>query len=86
MVAGRGLPFGTRIVWSSRVRERQHSVTGLSFPPASLFSASKFLLVTFRVTRLLSQNPDFECLFILALKKMVSSVTFGKDHGGLIKN
>lgn len=55
--------------------------------PTSFSSpVSKFLPVTFQVTRLPSQNSDFECLFILALKKTVSSVTFLKDHGGLIKN
>lgn len=59
---------------------------GPSSLPASCCPISRFLPVTFQVTRLPSQNFDFECLFILALKKMVSSVTFLKDHGGLIKN
>lgn len=61
-------------------------MTGSFFPPASSSPNSKFLPMTFQVTRLPSQNCDFECLFILALKKMVSSVTFVKDHGDLIKN
>ena len=61
-------------------------MTGSFFPPASSSPISEFLPMTFQVTRLPSQNFDFECLFILALKTMVSSVTFLKDHGDLIKN
>jgi hypothetical protein len=48
----------------------------LVLPTASSSPTSKFPSVTFQVTRLPSQNFDFECLFVLALKKMVSLVTF----------